>query len=225
MQTALLKIKAFSQGIFRIIKDFVLRIVKYIKNISREIWCKFTKQSATDDAADSTKCFDRSMLPIQEDKQMETQVKAPNKQKEPRPSTMFKKNDLPRSLALSILFTTIKVLAVIVILVGAAGMGLVLGVAKAYIDTTPMLDISAFTSSSRNSYIYDTNGEIITTFAGMQYREWANIDEIPDMLKNAVVAIEDVRFYKHEGVDYKRLVSAVVNTFRNQDTHGGSTIT
>ena len=81
-----------------------------------------------------------------------------------------------------------------------------------------MLDISRLTSSSKNSYIYDANGELITTFAGMQYREWASIDEIPDMLKNAVVAIEDVRFYKHEGVDYKRLISAVVNTFRNQDT-------
>lgn len=45
------------------------------------------------------------------------------------------------------------------------------------------------------------------------------------MLKNAVIAIEDVRFYKHNGVDIKRLVSAIINTFLNQNTHGGSTIT
>ncbi|MGI6150895.1 MAG: transglycosylase domain-containing protein, partial [Christensenellales bacterium] len=55
--------------------------------------------------------------------------------------------------------------------------------------------------------------------------EWASSEEIPDMLKNAFVAIEDVRFYKHSGVDFKRLVSAIINTFRNVNTHGGSTIT
>lgn len=102
---------------------------------------------------------------------------------------------------------------------------LVLGIAKAYIDTTPTLDISALTESDRTSYIYDGNGNMITTFASMEYRDWANIDEIPDNLKNALIAVEDVRFYKHSGLDFKRLFSAVINTLRNTNTHGGSTIT
>ena len=130
-----------------------------------------------------------------------------------------------RSFVLATLFTTLKVMAVMVVLLGCAGMGLLMGVAKAYIDTTPELDTSQITKSDKTSYIYDKDGNLITTFAGMEYRDWADIDEIPDMLKNALIAIEDVRFYKHDGIDYKRLFSAVVNTLRNADTHGGSTLT
>lgn len=130
-----------------------------------------------------------------------------------------------RSFLLAVLFTTIKVFGVMVILLGCIGMGLVMGIAKAYIDTTPELDTAQITKSDKTSYIYDKDGNLITTFAGMEYRDWADIDEIPDMLKNALIAIEDVRFYKHDGVDYKRLFSAVINTLRNADTHGGSTLT
>lgn len=130
-----------------------------------------------------------------------------------------------RPFLLALLFTTLKAMGVAVVLLGCVGMGLVMGIAKAYIDTTPELDTAQVTKSDKTSYIYDKDGNLITTFAGMEYRDWANIDEIPDMLKNALVAIEDVRFYKHEGVDYKRLFSAVVNTLRNADTHGGSTLT
>ena len=138
---------------------------------------------------------------------------------------MFRKREKPRSLVLSILFTTIKVAIVCVLLGGAAAVGMVLGIAKAYIDTTPMLDLAALTDSNKTSYIYDTNGDIICTFAGSEYRDWVNSEDIPDMLKNAVIAVEDIRFREHNGVDYKRLVSAIVNTLRNEDTHGGSTIT
>ncbi len=123
------------------------------------------------------------------------------------------------------MFTVIKLVVVAGILCGFIGLGLVLGIAKAYIDTTPTLDISALTESDRTSYIYDGNGNMITTFASMEYRDWANIDEIPDNLKNALIAVEDVRFYKHSGLDFKRLFSAVINTLRNTNTHGGSTIT
>lgn len=130
-----------------------------------------------------------------------------------------------RSFVLALLFATLKVMAVMAVLLGCAGMGLMMGVAKAYIDTTPELDTSQITKNEKTSYIYDKDGNLITTFAGMEYRDWADFDEIPDMLKNALIAIEDVRFYKHGGVDYKRLFSAVINTLRNADTHGGSTLT
>ena len=130
-----------------------------------------------------------------------------------------------RPFGLELLFTVLKVMVVMILLIGCAGMGLVTGVAKAYVETTEDIDPAQLTMSDRTSYIYDKDGSLITTFAGMEYRDWADIEEIPDMLKNALISIEDVRFYKHEGVDYKRLFSAVINTLRNADTHGGSTIT
>ncbi|MBR5291951.1 MAG: transglycosylase domain-containing protein [Clostridia bacterium] len=130
-----------------------------------------------------------------------------------------------RPFGLELLFTVLKVMVVMILLLGCGGLGLVTGVAKAYVETTEDIDPAQLTMSDRTSYIYDKDGNLITTFAGMEYRDWADIEEIPDMLKNALISIEDVRFYKHEGVDYKRLFSAVINTLRNADTHGGSTIT
>ena len=138
---------------------------------------------------------------------------------------MFVPRGRERSFVLSVVFLSMRFILLSLVLVGCVGMGLVLGVAKAYIDTTPDVDLFQLTKSDRTSYIYDGNGNLITTFAGMEYRDWADISEIPDMLINAVVSIEDVRFYKHDGVDFKRLASAVINTLRNSDTHGGSTIT
>lgn len=139
--------------------------------------------------------------------------------------SLLKPNRWPRPFLLSVLFGTLKFLALAVVLCGVAAFGLVMGVAKAYVDTTPALDLSQLTKSDRTSYIYDKDGKLLTTFAGMEYRDWVDAKDIPDMLKNALISIEDVRFYKHGGVDLKRLFSAVVNTLRNTNTHGGSTLT
>ncbi|MBQ8683367.1 MAG: transglycosylase domain-containing protein [Clostridia bacterium] len=60
---------------------------------------------------------------------------------------------------------------------------------------------------------------------------WVDLDKIPLHMQNAVVAIEDERFRDHEGVDWKRTASAVVNLIANRVFHigtnefGGSTIT
>ena len=58
-------------------------------------------------------------------------------------------------------------------------------------------------------------------------REFVPLKNIPVYLQNAVVAIEDERFYEHYGVDWKRTVSAVANIvlhFRDTE-YGGSTLT
>lgn len=138
---------------------------------------------------------------------------------------VFVERRRPRPFLLAVLFTTLKLLLVCVVVFGCACMGLVLGVAKAYIDTTPTLDVSLLTKSDRTSYIYDMNGELITTYAGITYRDWVNIEDVPDMLINAVIAVEDVRFYRHEGVDFKRLFAAVVGSLSASSDAGGSTIT
>ena len=62
---------------------------------------------------------------------------------------------------------------------------------------------------------------------GTENSQWASIDEIPDNLENAFIAIEDKRFRKHGGVDWKRTAGAVLNFFVGFDdtSYGGSTIT
>ena len=49
-------------------------------------------------------------------------------------------------------------------------------------------------------------------------------DRIPDDLKHAVVAMEDRRFYKHRGVDFKSIARAALNNLVTSSTQGGSTI-
>ena len=57
-------------------------------------------------------------------------------------------------------------------------------------------------------------------------RQWATLDEIPDSLVHAAIAIEDQRFYEHQGVDWITTVKACANMFfGGSDTFGGSTIT
>ncbi|MDO4568075.1 MAG: transglycosylase domain-containing protein [Clostridia bacterium] len=150
-----------------------------------------------------------------------------NKQRSDEKTPLFLNRDGRGAFPLAILFATLKILLLIVVVAGFACVGLVLGIAKAYIDTTPEMDVGVFSKTDTNltSYIYDSEGNVLTSFADMEYRDWADIDEIPDMLKNAVIAVEDVRFMKHSGIDLKRLVSAVISTLTNSNTHGASTIT
>lgn len=56
-------------------------------------------------------------------------------------------------------------------------------------------------------------------------RVWASYDEISEDYRDAFVAIEDERFYKHHGIDIKRTTGAVINEVFGKSTYGGSTIT
>ncbi len=56
-------------------------------------------------------------------------------------------------------------------------------------------------------------------------REWAAYEEIPEDLINAAIAIEDHRFYEHQGVDWITTFKAVVRMFFGNDDAGGSSIT
>ena len=136
---------------------------------------------------------------------------------------MKKKHE--KAFPLDILFHSLKLLIVAVFVVGFLGLGLVYGVAKAYIDTTPSMDVAQLTISDRTSYLYDMNGEEIMSMAAIEFRDWVDLEEIPEMLRNAFISVEDVRFYKHSGVDFKRLFSAALEVLGNSNSSGGSTIT
>ncbi len=56
-------------------------------------------------------------------------------------------------------------------------------------------------------------------------RIWVDLDEIPDAMKDAQIAIEDKRFYEHHGVDWTRTLGAVFSLASGGDSFGGSTLT
>lgn len=85
-------------------------------------------------------------------------------------------------------------------------------------------------SLNQTSFIYikdDKTGEFkeYQTLYSTENRIWVDNQDIPQAMKDAVVAIEDKRFYEHSGVDWARTLSAVVNLATGEDTYGGSTIT
>ncbi len=82
----------------------------------------------------------------------------------------------------------------------------------------------------RTSFIYyvDSNGDIqqLQQIYTTTDRQWASLDEIPQAMIDAAVAIEDKRFYEHQGVDWITTVKACLNMFfGGDDQFGGSTIT
>ena len=64
-----------------------------------------------------------------------------------------------------------------------------------------------------------------TLFMDGEDRIWVSLDQIPDDLKKAAIAIEDKRFERHPGVDLKSTIRAIVYTLTGQAIQGGSTIT
>lgn len=78
---------------------------------------------------------------------------------------------------------------------------------------------------SQSTVIYDRNGEVATEIQTNR-TSGVEVDEIPQHVRNAVVAIEDHRFYEHNGFDLKGISRAFFkNLFAGRITGGGSTIT
>ena len=82
----------------------------------------------------------------------------------------------------------------------------------------------------QTSFLYYVDGEGNIQQLQVVYtttdRQWATYDEIPEELIHAAVAIEDKRFYEHQGVDWITTVKACINMFfGSSSTFGGSTIT
>lgn len=149
----------------------------------------------------------------------------PNRAVHPRARSIFKARTKKPNFVLSVAATTIHLSFIIALCVGLALLGAVIGIAKAFVDTAPTLDLAALDAQDKTSFIYDSEGNLITDYKGTEDRIMVSIDEIPEMLQNAFIAVEDARFYEHNGVDVKRIVGALVANFTSGSTQGGSTIT
>ena len=72
----------------------------------------------------------------------------------------------------------------------------------------------------------DRNGKEFFRSFGNQNREWIDIEDIPQILKDATILLEDKRFYDHTGVDFQGIFrAAVINLKAGYIKQGGSTLT
>lgn len=73
--------------------------------------------------------------------------------------------------------------------------------------------------------VYADDGETVIGEFALEKRIPLKYDEIPPVMKNAILAIEDVRFYDHVGIDPVRIVGALIKNIRTGSREGGSTLT
>ena len=137
------------------------------------------------------------------------------------------------SAALSLLKIAVGAAATVLLIVLICGTVFV-GTLGDYLQEDILTDASDWSLEDydleRTSFIYyvDNNGDIqqLQQIYTTTDRQWASLDEIPQALVDAAVAIEDKRFYEHQGVDWITTVKACLNMFFGGDEQfGGSTIT
>ena len=116
----------------------------------------------------------------------------------------------------------------IVIVFGAVGISSGIGVLNGIIDSAPDISAIDVTPTGYSSTVLASNGEETATLvASGANRQYATLDQIPIDLQHAFVAIEDERFYDHNGIDLYGIARAFASGIKNGGDfdQGASTIT
>src|SRR3954449_7288782 len=91
---------------------------------------------------------------------------------------------------------------------------------------TPSIDDLKPRPETENSVVYAASGERLGFIPAAQLRQEVSSNSIPAYLKQAIVAVEDRRFYKHKGIDYPGILRAAAKDVASKSVvEGGSTIT
>ncbi len=126
-----------------------------------------------------------------------------------------------------ITFTFVQVFLVALIGVAIIGASAGIGAFKGILDTAPDIGNIDVTPSGFSTFVYDIEGrQIKKLVSNGSNRIPVTIDMVPQDLKDAFVAIEDFRFYDHNGIDIKGIIRAGVIGIQNRHfSEGASTIT
>ena len=137
-----------------------------------------------------------------------------------------------RPVVLTIIIRFFQMLGTL-LLVGVVTGSFLICYAAVYVKTVVMpktdLDLSAYTMNENSVIYYEDKytGQLVElqTLMGTENREIVAYEDIPEDLINAIVAIEDKRFWTHQGVDWKRTGAGLIYMFTGHNIQGGSTIT
>jgi penicillin-binding protein 1A len=114
---------------------------------------------------------------------------------------------------------------VVFTVIGVAGLSVVAWVAATAASAPPISDLKE-RDPGANTEVLAADGTRLGFISADYLSRPISGDQMPQILKDATVAIEDERFYKHKGVDYEGIVRAAVKNFINRKTvEGGSTLT
>ena len=112
----------------------------------------------------------------------------------------------------------------LIILAGLVCVGIIAGI---FFSDKYKLSKEDLTINKMNTIVKDSEGNVIATLTGDENRKIIALDEMNEYLPKAFVAIEDERYYTHNGIDIKRTLGATVTfiTSGGKSSFGGSTIT
>ena len=123
--------------------------------------------------------------------------------------------------------TRVRKLRLLLVLSGLGVLGIIssiFGMMMAVASDLPEIDV--LDVSSRPTHIYDRDGEDLGILTGNETRLLVRSDQIAPVMKHAIVAIEDRRFYENSGVDLRGIARAAVqDVIERRAAQGGSTIT
>lgn len=128
-----------------------------------------------------------------------------------------------------IVLTFVKVFLIAIIGVGILGVSAGIGMFKGIIASSPNITLSALIPSHQASFIFDNKGNEIDRVIGTSSNRIIidDMSKIPENLAHAFVAVEDERFYEHNGIDIKGLFRAGYQFLKTggKEAQGASTIT
>jgi penicillin-binding protein 1A len=132
-----------------------------------------------------------------------------------------------RAKSKSRVWLIVKLFVVALLLALIAGLAVAAGAIYAISRDLPSLDELQRSPLAVNTTIYDRTGKVlIAELHGGENRVLVPTRKIPEVMKQATVAVEDERYYEHHGIDYQAVVRAMVLNLRAGGVvQGGSTIT
>ncbi len=121
--------------------------------------------------------------------------------------------------------TAIKIFIILILLLCVIGAGIVAGMFFGLFGNEFEITKDELKIGTSNTVVVDQNGAVIANLNGDEKRKVITLADMSNYLPKAYVAIEDERYYKHSGVDFKRTAGAIVHTVFGGSSYGGSTIT
>lgn len=117
--------------------------------------------------------------------------------------------------------------ACVAVLIGVFALaGIALGTFMGMLDGVPEVSLESLAITRQSSKIVDQDGNLVTEIRSAEQRTSIPISEMPQDLLDATVAIEDARFYSHNGIDLEGILRAgVANLAAGGTSEGGSTLT
>jgi penicillin-binding protein 1A len=122
------------------------------------------------------------------------------------------------------MLSTLKNYLIWTFLAGLSGVAMVFFVALLIYPSLPNIDRLSEYRPKQPLKIYSSDGALIAEF-GEERRDYTSIKTVPQKMINAIIAIEDRRFFEHPGIDIIGVMRAALKNLTGQSHEGASTIT